>query len=405
MGASAYHEAVRWLTAVLFVLAACAAPEPEYVPGGGDLPDAARREYKDAVIAEHRGEFGDAIDGYTALCERYPTRLAFHLARIRLVRGHRGRESARSLYDPAPPGVDPLRAQILSGFCDLAEGDLPARRDLLAFAREKEPTEPYWMIGEADLEMRALEKVLERAAKERARAEVDDVRETLEDAEAMLKRARASAMAAMDRDPGFAAAHQMLGYIAARHADLVTDFDRRDELRHQAEREYTRAVELDPFALSARLNLAETHLFFSANSKAIKELRGCAELAPREGAVWRNLGLAYFREGRLDESTAAYERAIELEPENARAHAALADCLHDTGKTTEALARLHLAWEKASDDRGLRAEIAFKLAAIYEFEGAYKEAIEQYELHVKLGGGESGKAAYRIRQIYERAFE
>ncbi|MEE8105233.1 MAG: tetratricopeptide repeat protein [Planctomycetota bacterium] len=396
---------MRWLTAVLWFLAACAAPEPEYVPGGADLPDAARRNYKDAVLAELRGDVAEAIDGYAALCERYPTRLAFHLARIRLVRTRGGPDAARSLYDPAPPGVDPLRAQILSGFCDLKEGDLPARRDLLAFAREKEPTEPYWMIGEADLEMRALEKVLDRAAQERARAEVDDVRKTLEDAEAMLERARVSATAAAEKDAGFAAAHQMLGYIAARHADLVTDFDRRDELRHQAEREYARAVELDPFALSARLNLAENHLFFSANNKAIKELRTCAELAPGEAAVWRNLGLAYFREGRLDESTKAYERAIELDPDNARAHAALADCLHDTGQDKDALERLHLAWDKANDDRGLRAEIAFKLAAIYEYEGAYKQAIEQYELHVKLGGAESGKAEYRIRQIYERAFE
>jgi len=101
----------------------------------------------------------------------------------------------------------------------------------------------------------------------------------------------------------------------------------------------------------------------------------------------------------------AYRRALELEPESARTRVALADCLHELKESEEALAELFQAWEEAVDDRTLQADIAFKLAAIYEFAGEYRKAVEQYERHVELGGKEAGKAKYRIRLIYDGAFD
>ena len=47
----------------------------------------------------------------------------------------------------------------------------------------------------------------------------------------------------------------------------------------------------------------------------------------------------------------------------------------------------------------------FKLAAIYEFAGRYRDAIDEYERYIQLGGPESAKARSRVRHIFENAFE
>jgi hypothetical protein len=56
-------------------------------------------------------------------------------------------------------------------------------------------------------------------------------------------------------------------------------------------------------------------------------------------------------------------------------------------------------------DRVLEAEIAFKLAAIHEFERRYREAVKEYEHHIELGGHDAAKARSRIRHIYEGTAE
>ncbi len=393
------------LAPLLLAAAACAAPgSRDYVPGGHDLKKAVRAKYRDAVDLENKGKPEEALNVYDKLSARYGTRLAFHLPRIRLTRQLKGRLAAAALYDPPPMGVGADRAEIFVGLATLAPDDFAGRRSLMEFAVVKEPEEAYWRLAVAELELQSHDVVVERAGREHALGDVTPAEESFREARLILERAEEDAERALRLDPMLAAAQHMLGYIATRQADIA-DYNLRDEWRKKAGAHYERALRLDPEFVEARINQAENYLYFSQADKAIRDLRICTDMVPGQVLVWRNLGLALFRDGKVKHAAKAYRRALEIEPKSARTRVALADCLRELKDSEEAIAELSQALEEAVDDGTLQADIAFKLAAIYEFAGEYAKAVEQYERHVELEGKEAGKAKYRIRLIYDGAFD
>ena len=197
----------------------------------------------------------------------------------------------------------------------------------------------------------------------------------------------------------------MLAYIDTRAADMTTDADERDERRRAALEQYLNALKLDPQSLTARIDLAETYLFFDEYSKAAQQLEIASRLAPRDARIWNNLGYTYNAVGQLDDAVSCYERALRFDPSDVRARVALADCERRRGDTKKAVSQLLQARDEAGDDTEIRALIAFKLAAIHEFKGRYRDAIREYERYIQLGGTESAKARSRVRYIYEHAFE
>ncbi|MHC4932657.1 MAG: tetratricopeptide repeat protein, partial [Planctomycetota bacterium] len=181
--------------------------------------------------------------------------------------------------------------------------------------------------------------------------------------------------------------------------------DSRDQWREKAEEHYLQAVHIDPGSVAARLDLAENYLYFDRYSEAADHLLDASALAPSEPMIWNNLGFTYYATGRLSSAVSCYEKALELEPQNARSRTALSDCLRRLGRVSDAAAELTRAREDAGEDRDLQAEIAFKLGAIHEHESRYRQAVQEYRRHVDLGGKDTAKARSRIRSIYETAFE
>jgi tetratricopeptide (TPR) repeat protein len=397
---------IGWMVRVLpFLLAAaCAAtPRSTYVPGGGELPGEARALYGRAVDRELAGRTEDALALFDELCSRYPLQLAFHLRRLRLARVLEGAEYAAGLYDPAPPGVDAQRADILAALARAPENDVSARRGVLEFAAEREPDEPLWLLGLVDVDLAAYDETVRRGARERELGRIDVAKATAEEARVVLDRARAEASRALELTPELAEAQLLLGYLATREADAAPDVDTQDALRERAQGYFERAVAIDPACLAGYVNLAENHLHFDRFTEAGKALREAAAIAPVEPLVWNNLGYTYYATGRLDDAVVAYRTALELEPRAARVRTALSDCLRRQGDAKAATRELERARADVGEDRALRAEIAFKLAAIHEHEGRYREAVREYERHIELGGADSAKARSRVRHIFEGA--
>lgn len=82
-----------------------------------------------------------------------------------------------------------------------------------------------------------------------------------------------------------------------------------------------RAHELKPENLDAALNLSGAYILAGQFKKAIPVLETLREQEPRNPMVWTNLGAAYLgnpvlaSDKQQQEAVAAFERALELDPE------------------------------------------------------------------------------------------
>ena len=397
---------------VLALLAACKSPpRSSYVPGGAGLPKQAREDYRRALDEERAGKVEEALATLADLCSRHPTRLAFHLRRLRLAHRAWGGARAAALYQPPPPGVDRARAEILVRLAWIDATTLADRKEAIDFAIEREPDEPYWHLALADIALTRLDAVEERADEAKRRGRTRKAEEIEKEVAAQFERVLAHARRALELDPRFAEAHLMIGYAQARRADRTKLVEKKDKLREAAEASYSAALKLDFELLPALLNRAEIRLALDRFDPAGEDLVAASKLAPGDPVVWSSLGAFYFKLGRAGAALDAYEKALELEPKAARSRAALADCLVAENRNKKAIQQFVQARADAPDDHKLQAEIAFKLGALYEFQRHYREAVQEYELHIthaKQGGLPSSsvsKARSRIRHIVDHAFE
>ena len=395
----------RHLTVLLLVAACAQTQRSGYVPGREDLPGSVRSDYRLAVTLEYQSKRKEALEVLDELTVRYPLRVAFHMRRLRLDRLLNGAEHAAGLYDPPPPGLGAERAGIFASLARLPETELAERRDVLTFAAQREPEEPWWRLALGDLELSAHEIVKAKSERERELGRVESADETRAESAAILDRAREEVESALALDPRLAEGETMLGYILTRKADLAGAIESRDEARREGGKHYVKALEIDPEHLPALLNLAENEIYFDRYSEAVELLQVAVKLAPAEPLVWNNLGYSYYAGGRLSQAQACYEKALGLDPGDARLRTAYADTLRRLDKPDDAVGELNRARDDAGDDRVLRAQIVFKLAAIHEHLERYREAIREYERYIELGGKDSAKARSRIRQIYRHAFE
>jgi len=90
-----------------------------------------------------------------------------------------------------------------------------------------------------------------------------------------------------------------------------------------AEREYRRALAIDPAQADARGNLGPLLARMGRGREAAEELRRLVADDPENVAALTNLGVVLMQQGRASEARAPLERALELAPEMPQARAAL----------------------------------------------------------------------------------
>ena len=108
---------------------------------------------------------------------------------------------------------------------------------------------------------------------------------------------------ALARDPEAADIHVQLGF-------MQVELDQRRE----GEQSFLRALEEDPREFSAYLGLAEIRRQEGRAEDQARMVQEAMALAPDDPDVWNAKGVALETQGRLEEATTAYERAIQEDP-------------------------------------------------------------------------------------------
>lgn len=163
-------------------------------------------------------------------------------------------------------------------------------------------------------------------------------------------RAAAEAIKALQIDPSLAEAHAALGY--AWHYDLRWA---------DAEREFRRAIELNPSFSLVRIWYANLLMGRSRWDEAIEQVMVARELDPFSLIVNTNVGWVLERAGRHDEAIAQLERTLTLDSLYVQAHWRLADALASAERYAEAIDRadrLVILIDSAPPALALRAQIA-----------------------------------------------
>lgn len=107
---------------------------------------------------------------------------------------------------------------------------------------------------------------------------------------------------ALARDPSAADIQVQLGYA-------LLDM----ELHHEGEKAFLKALEADPSEYSAYLGIAEVCRQQGRTEEQARMIQEAMTLAPEDPDVWNGHGVALELQGKLQEATAAYERALKAE--------------------------------------------------------------------------------------------
>jgi serine/threonine-protein kinase len=142
-----------------------------------------------------------------------------------------------------------------------------------------------------------------------------------------MPRAKQAAERALELDDALAEAHASLGYILN-----CFDYDWKG-----AEREYRRAVSLNPSYATARQWYAEHLAFRGKTDEALEQISKALELDPLSLVINRMKGNILIFGNRHDDAIAQFERTIEMYPDNALVRFNLGDAYVSKGLKAEAV--------------------------------------------------------------------
>ena len=173
--------------------------------------------------------------------------------------------------------------------------------------------------------------------------------------------ARQWAEEALKLDDTLAEAHTALARVAQQEWDWAG-----------AEREYRRAIELNPSYPIARVRFAMFLYAMQRFEEAVVQANRAQQLEPVSPFINTWAGAAYFLAGRVQDATASWQRALELDPGYSDASVVLARTHLTLGMTQQAIAELQKALTfNASDPLVLGA-----LAHVYAQAGRRQEALK-----------------------------
>jgi TolB-like protein/DNA-binding winged helix-turn-helix (wHTH) protein/Tfp pilus assembly protein PilF len=214
-------------------------------------------------------------------------------------------------------------------------------------------------------------------------------------------RAREAALAALARDPLLAEAHTSLAHVDLHAWDWSS-----------AEKEFKRALELDPSYVTARHWYALCLTTLGRMDEAVAQMKIARELDPLSRRVNADVGMALFAAGRYDEAIEQERLTLELDASYPTPHfirgmayeqkGQLADAIRDyqeglrAGPDANVLASLGHAYALA----GRQAE-ARKIAADLEQQAASGHASPFYPVLVHVGLGDKEAALVWLEKAYQ----
>jgi serine/threonine protein kinase/Tfp pilus assembly protein PilF len=173
--------------------------------------------------------------------------------------------------------------------------------------------------------------------------------------------ARTAALKALELDPNLAEAHTCRAHILS---DYDWDWS-------GAEKEYQRAVDLDPNSLDAHNFYSVLLMTLGRFPQAIQEAERAVALDPVSSAIHSTLGRVLYRARRYDAAVPQFKRAIELDSQNFGAYTRLAEVYLQTGKAQEAVDLI----EQSLRIRGADLSKSSVLGVAYALAGRREDAL------------------------------
>jgi TolB-like protein/DNA-binding winged helix-turn-helix (wHTH) protein/Flp pilus assembly protein TadD len=215
-------------------------------------------------------------------------------------------------------------------------------------------------------------------------------------------KAKVAATKALELDDTLAEAHTALGGIT-----LTNDYD-----WSASEREFRRAIDLNPGYADAYHWHAINLMFMSRWEEAIAEIERARQLDPMSIIINANIGFVYYHARRFDDAITAEHKALELDSKNPVAYEYMG--LAYLGKKMYKEAATNL--RKAVDLSGA-SESAAELLFAYAADGNWAEAqkilvslqdrsrheyVPSFSLAVAYAGlGDKGRALAYLQKAYE----
>jgi tetratricopeptide (TPR) repeat protein len=137
-----------------------------------------------------------------------------------------------------------------------------------------------------------------------------------------------------------------------------------------AERDFKKAIELDPHDAVAHQWYGEFLGDLRRFDQSIAELKKAKELDPLSPMVGCDLADGYLHAGRVAEAEAELHRIIDLYPDFVPAHGYLGSVLIKDGKFDEAMMEAHFYQQKTGDETLARSVEIHRMAAAGKLEAA-----------------------------------
>jgi serine/threonine protein kinase/tetratricopeptide (TPR) repeat protein len=215
-------------------------------------------------------------------------------------------------------------------------------------------------------------------------------------------KARAAAKKAIELDPTLAEPHAALGLVAMNYEyDWAT-----------AEREYKRAIELNPNYPTGHHWYAEFLITQGRLDESLTEIKRARELDPLSLMIMSDTGKILFYSRRYDEAIDVFHKTVEMDPTFLPWHQWLAQIYHEKARYDEAIAEF-----KAGDGNGrspwtisMMARTMAVAGRKAEAEQLFKELLEirkrrelepQNFIPVYIGFGEKDEVFALLEKEYE----
>jgi len=170
-----------------------------------------------------------------------------------------------------------------------------------------------------------------------------------------LQKSRAAATKALEIDDTLAEGHYMLGTVL-----YLDDWDWAG-----AEREFKRAIELNPSSGDAHGQYAWYLMAIQRRDESLREAKRALELDPVSGTTNYTVSQMYYLARQYDQSLEIARKWIEIDPSSPTAHWGLFRAYEVKGTYDEAIA----AWQKSTTLRGEKAEDIAAVGHAYEVGG------------------------------------
>jgi serine/threonine-protein kinase len=203
----------------------------------------------------------------------------------------------------------------------------------------------------------------------------------------VMPKAKEAALKALALDDNLAEAHASLGQITSYYDyDFVT-----------AEREYRRAIELNPNYAPAHQWLAEQLSPMKRNDEALAEIRRALELDPMSVIMNRIYADTLVDGRKLDEAIQQYQKTLELDPNFPTTHYFLGRAYEAKGMYDEAVKE----YTRASALGTVLADVMAKANEVYKKSGW--KAYVQFNLDQLVESPQRGYPAFLVATFYAKA--